>query len=98
MCKLENPVIVHAVELNGEIYPPLIEECINCCYCRASNVYDWDDKVVCGLRDCYVDSDDWCYFFDLNPNAIENELEEYLDEHPELFEEANNDLLPEDKV
>ena len=81
-----------------EQYPPLLQECQNCAYVRSSIHFAIDDWVICGIRDCYVEPTDWCNLFDLNPTVIPHELEEYLDQHPKLFYENDDDgLLPGDK-
>jgi hypothetical protein len=95
---IDNPVIVHCIELDGNVYPPLIEACMNCSYAKTSVHFAEDEAIVCGVREQYVDMFDWCPGFDLNELAIPDELEEYLDEHPELFYEDRDDvLLPGDE-
>ena len=95
----ENPVIINAVEIDGVVSPPILVACHTCMYCRESNVYDIDEAVICNIKKIYVDSYDWCSEFELNTLAIPDEVEDYIEEHPEYLEnyEEEFELLEEDK-
>jgi hypothetical protein len=94
----ENPVIIHAIELDGCVYPPLYASCRVCCYSRMSNHFDPDKILVCGYAGRYMEADSYCGNFDLDIGEWDcfNELEDYLNEHPELIEDVIPELYEDD--
>lgn len=93
-----NPVVVHALEIDGEVYPPVLQACITCTYAKPSSVYSYDEALVCDIRKLYVDEYDWCNFYELNECSLPDEVEDYINNHPECIEskEDGSELEGED--
>jgi len=94
----DNPVIIHAIELDGNVYPPLCASCRVCCYSKMSNHFDPDQILVCRNSFRYVESDHFCSDFDLDIGKWDcfYELEDYINEHSELIEEIIPELYEDD--
>ncbi|MCK9187501.1 MAG: hypothetical protein M0P05_03160 [Candidatus Colwellbacteria bacterium] len=96
----ENPTIIHAFEFDGVIFPPVEAKCLNCMYSRSSIYFDPQSILVCGLDKSYVETDDWCGRHDLEEwrTDLTYEAMEYLEDHLEFIECAENNLLPGDRL
>lgn len=84
---MENPLIIHAFEKDGEIYPPVYAECSNCSYSGAAAEYDFGGVefiYACFERHQNVHNDDWCSSHDLARTKISDEAEEEIERLEEL--------------
>lgn len=76
----DNPQLLASFKKNGQIFPPLIAQCSNCCFSKRAIEQD-DFTVVCydKLKTC--DIDDWCvdHDLDLGKTDFEDEYSERID-------------------